>query len=167
MVMPVDMFMKMKGDKSGVIQGESRDGDKELKDTIIVLKWSWGMVAPMDVATAHRSGRSQILPFTFTKFIDRATPTLETALLSNEGILEATLTCRKAGVSGGDPVKFLVIKFENAMIQRIARSVDHNDQKFTEDITIMFVKYSENYIEVTPTGGVGAKHSSDWDVTRP
>jgi type VI secretion system secreted protein Hcp len=162
--MAVDMFMKIKGTKSGNIKGESCDTDPDLVDSIEVLKWSWGMSAPFDVATGQRSGRRQIQPFTFTKYIDKSSPLLETALTTNEEIVSAILTCRRAGIAGADPVKFLIITFEKAAVARIARSVDHDEEKLTEEITLVFGKYNECYTEITSDGGKGDRNQSadDW-----
>lgn len=141
--MAVDMFMKIKGKVSGEIKGESRDS--KLPDVIDIMKWTWGMSVPFDVATSMRSGRKQIQPFTFTKHIDRSSPMLVQALLTNEEITEATLTCRKPDTSGA-AADFFTITFEKASIARIVRNVEHTDERFTEDVTLVFGKFTENYL---------------------
>ena len=160
--MSVDMFMKIKGVKSGDIKGESRDA-KGHREEIDVLKWNWGMSAPVDASTAQRSGKTQVHNFTFTKHIDKASAILVNAILTNEE-LEATLTCRRLGVTGGEPVEFQIIKFEKAMVSKISRSVEHDDERLTEDVTLTFVKFTENYKEITLDGKVGAQPSASYDL---
>ena len=109
--MAVDIFMNMKGEKSGVIKGEARDAKH--KEEIDVLSFKWGMMAPTDLGSGLRTGRTQVQNFTFEKPIDKSTPILANALLNNEMITKAVFTCRKAGLKGGDPVEFTVAQFRD------------------------------------------------------
>jgi type VI secretion system secreted protein Hcp len=160
--MSVDMFMKLKGKRSGDIKGEARD--KVHKDEIDVLKWNWGMSASIDSGSGLRTGRANVQNFTFTKYIDKSSPVLISALLNNEELTEATLTCRRVGVGGGDAIEFLVIKFSKGSVAKIARNADHDADMLTEDITIAFQQCDENYTEITDKGKEGAHVSASFDI---
>lgn len=161
--MPVDMFMKMNGEKQGEIKGESRD--KKHKGEIDVIAWSWGLTAPTDASPNRTtSGRIQFQHFTFKKYIDKASTKLLSSAITNETIKSAVLTCRREGTSGGDPVEFLIIKFEDSRVVRMSRNEEAGDVNLFEEITISFQKFTEDYEERTQEGAIGDKVSTNWSI---
>ena len=69
--MAVDMFMKI-----GDLKGEAQD--EEHGDEIDVLSWSWGVSnsGSAHVGRGAGSGKVSVQDFSFTKWMDRASPAL-------------------------------------------------------------------------------------------
>src|SRR5215471_20732336 len=106
--MAVDMFLKLEG-----IKGES--ADKQHKDEIHVLAWSWGM---SNSGTAHLgggagAGKVNVQDLSFTKYIDLSSTSLMLSCSNGKHISKATLTVRKAGEQ---PLEYLVITMQECMI---------------------------------------------------
>src|SRR5678816_3971062 len=110
-----DMFLKVKGAKSGLINGESQDQGKH-KNEIEVLAWSWGMQGKPSLGGGAASGKATMRELRITKKVDKASTALMSALRTNELINEATLTLRKVGKT---PLEYLVIKIENGRVTTI------------------------------------------------
>lgn len=160
--MAVDMFMKIQLVKVGVVKGESRD--KTHADEIDVLSWNWGMTNPRDAATGLSSGRTQVHNFTFRKPIDKSSPVLANAILNNDELVKAILTCRKEGRSGGEKVEFLILTFEGGSIAKLVRSEVATDERMTEEFTLVFSKLTEEYTEVKTDGKIGEKTSATYSM---
>lgn len=160
--MSIDMFMKIEGERQGNILGESRD--KKHAEEIDVIGWKWGMIASRDSGPGLRSGAANVQHFVFKKYIDKSSPLLITALVTNEGLPTAVLTCRKMGNAGGDPVEFLIITFEQAAVVAINRQELAEDDRLTEEITLSFRKFTEDYTEQKVDGKIGNKASAAHDV---
>ncbi len=161
--MAVDMFIKMKGDKSGIIKGEARD--KVHADEIEVISWNWGMTGAVANYSGGKGASVQIQNFTFRKPIDKSSPILVAALCSNERIVEALFTCRKMGIKSGAPVEFTVIKFEKGTVARINRTVAHDDERAIEEVTISFQKFTEDYTEQGQEGNKIVGPSATHELT--
>src|SRR5947207_3599725 len=99
--MAVDMFMKI-----GALKGESKDSSH--KGEIDVLAWSWGMSnsGSAHVGGGAGAGKVNIQDLSFTKYIDKSSPTLDLACCTGKHFLKATLTVRKAGEQ---PLEYLNI----------------------------------------------------------
>ena len=93
--MAVDMFMEM-GDK---IKGEAQDKVMKEKGAIDVLSWSWGMSqsGTTHMGSGGGAGKANFQDLSFTKYVDKATHAIMTALAKGSHIPECKLTCRKAG----------------------------------------------------------------------
>ena len=106
-----DMFLTIKGAKSGVIKGESQDLTH--KGEIDVLGWTWGMQARPALGGGVASGKATIQELKVIKRVDSASTALMSALRSNELIQKAVLTLRKAGSS---PLDFLKVTIEQGRV---------------------------------------------------
>ena len=89
-----DMFLKVTGQRTGEILGESND--KVFANQIDVQDWSWGMTAPTAIG-GQRTGRVQIQELKIVKGVDRASTALMAVMNTNETLTTAVLTVRKAG----------------------------------------------------------------------
>jgi type VI secretion system secreted protein Hcp len=156
-----DMFLAIKGSKSGKITGESQDGKH--KDEIEVMAWSWGMQGRSDLATGLASGKATIRELRITKRLDRSSTALMAALRHNELLTEATLTLRK---SGKTQLEYFTIKIENGRVTTI--ELEAGDQAGSpalfERVAFSFNKITVNY---TPQGADGGPQGStsfqdDW-----
>src|SRR6202035_2380841 len=102
--MAVDMFIKI-----DTVDGESKDS-KHKKD-IDLLAWSWGM---SNSGSAHVSGgagagKVNVQDLSFTKWIDKSSPSLMLACCNGKHFDKATLVVRKAGEN---PLEYLTITMD-------------------------------------------------------
>src|SRR5687767_13755172 len=106
-----DMFLMIKGAKTGLIRGESDDDDH--RNEIQVLSWSWGMQARPSLGGGLASGKASVHDLTIVKRVDSASTALMSALRTNELIQKAVLTLRKAG---GSKLEYLKITVEDGRV---------------------------------------------------
>lgn len=144
-----DMFLSIKGAKSGPIKGESID--KTHANEIDVLSWSWGMQARASLGGGGATGKAAMRELRIVKKIDSASTPLMSALRTNELILKAVLTVRKAGKS---PLDYLKITIEQGRVTGL--NIEAGDREATaevfEDVTFSFNKIT---VEYTPQGPDG------------
>jgi type VI secretion system secreted protein Hcp len=160
-----DMFLKVKGAKSGVINGESQDQGKH-KNEIEVLAWSWGMQGKPSLGGGGASGKATMRELRITKRVDKSSTALMSALRTNEMINEATLTLRKVGKT---PLEYLVIKIENGRVMAI--DIEAGDTSSSpvlfERVSFSFNKISVQYTPQAPDGSAQGATSFDdeWSVS--
>jgi type VI secretion system secreted protein Hcp len=148
------MFFKVKGTKTGQINGEAED--QKHKNEIEVLAWSWGMQGKPSLGGGVASGKATIRELRITKRVDKASTALMSALRTNEEIKEGILTLRKAGKK---PLEYLTIKIENGRVMSIdleAGDVSGSPALF-ERVSFSFNKISVQY---TPQGADGGPQGS-------
>jgi len=149
--MAVDMFIKI-----AEIKGESAD-DKH-KEEIDLLAWSFGasQSGSTHSATGGGSGKVNFQDISFTKYIDKASPTLLSTCASGKHIKEATLTVRKAG--GKAPVEYLKIKLSDIIVAAYSTGGSGGEDRLTENVTLNFAKvkfqYQPQKSDGTKDGGV-------------
>lgn len=146
-----DMFLAVKGARSGAIKGESQD--KAHKGEIDVLGWSWGMQGKPSLGVGTAVGAVAANELKITKKADSATTALMSAVRSNEPIKEAVLTVRKAA-SGGRPLDYLKITIEQGRIT--ALNIEAGDSGGSAEV-VEHVNFSFNKItvEYVPQGNDG------------
>lgn len=105
-----DFFLKLDTVRGGAVKGEAQD--KDHKEEIDVVGWSWSISAPTS-ATGVRKGKAAITHLVVRKRIDSASTALMSAISTNEKIKTAVLTARRAG-SGQKT--FLKITLRNAFV---------------------------------------------------
>jgi len=160
-----DMFLRVKGAKSGVINGESQDQGKH-KNEIEVLAWSWGMQGKPSLGGGGASGKATMRELRITKRVDKSSTALMSALRTNEMINEATLTLRKIGKT---PLEYLVIKIENGRVMAI--DIEAGDASSSpalfERVSFSFNKISVQYTPQAPDGSAQGATSFDdeWSVS--
>ena len=142
-----DMFLSVKGAKSGIITGEARDTTH--KNAIEVIAWSWGMQLRV------------------TKRGEKLSTELLAALLQNEPIKEATLTVRKAGK---DPLEYFIVKIENGRVMSIDIEAGDaaNSPAMFEKVTFSFNKITIQYTPQSEDGSALAtsKFEDQWDLNQ-
>jgi type VI secretion system secreted protein Hcp len=145
-----DVFFKVQGSKHGKINGEAEDSDH--MDEIEILSWSWGMVAPTDLATGMASGKYNMHALNVTKRVDKASTALMSALTSNETLTKAVLTVRKAGKKG-TPLEYFKITLEQARLISHQVHSSHNDPAaLLEELSLAFQKITVDYVPQGPDG---------------
>jgi type VI secretion system secreted protein Hcp len=145
-----DMFLSVKGDKHGLIKGESQDNSKH-KGEIEVLGWSWGMQGKVSLGGGVASGKATIRELKIIKKVDKASTALMGALRENELIMEAVLTLRKTGKT---PVEYLKITIKQGKV--VSLDIEAGDTSGSSTL-VERVSFSFNEIQVeyTPQGADG------------
>jgi type VI secretion system secreted protein Hcp len=155
--MAVDMFLKIEG-----VEGESRDS-KHGKE-IDVLAWSWGASnsGSAHVGGGSGAGKVNVQDLSFTKYVDKSSPTLLTKVCDGTHFTKATLVLRKAG--GDSPIEYFKMEMEQVMVTAISTGGSGGEDRLTENVTLNFAKFKVFYIEQTEKGAEGAKPKFGWDI---
>jgi type VI secretion system secreted protein Hcp len=149
-----DIFLSVKGAKSGVIKGESQD--QQHAKEIDVVSWSWGMESKSSLGGGTARGKAVIRDLKIVKRVDSASTPLMSALRSNEMITKAVLTQRKAGKT---QLEFLKITIEQGRVTSltIEAGEEEDPTEIFESVSFSFNKIT---VEYTPQGKDGQAQGS-------
>lgn len=146
------------------IKGESTA--KSGKDQIEILSFSNGQSMPLTHSasnTSRASGRADHQDFTFTKYLDLATPTLCEKCASGEEIKSIKLHLWKADGKGA-PLEFLTYAFEACIITSISMGGSESGQPTdTVSFNYMTAKWTYNQQE-SAKGGKKGKSEGGWSL---
>jgi type VI secretion system secreted protein Hcp len=150
------MFIKIDG-----IKGESRD-DKH-KDEVSVLAWSFGasQSGSTHISSGGGSGKVNFQDISFTKYVDKASPSLLSTCASGKHIKEALLTVRKAG---GSPVEYLKIKLNDIIVSAYSTGGSGGEDRLTENVTLNFAKIEYAYTPQKADGSPETALVTTWDI---
>ncbi|MEI6486844.1 MAG: type VI secretion system tube protein Hcp [Sphingomonadales bacterium] len=157
--MALDMFMKI----TNGISGESKDKDKGTVGDIDVLAWSWGasQSGTFHTGGGGGAGKANVQDMSFTKWIDKASPKLQLALLKGTHIDSCTLSVRKAG---DKPHVYLKITMSKCIVSSVATGGSGGEDRLTENVSINFAKVKVEYFEQSDTGSVSAAGDYTFNV---
>jgi len=155
--MATDTFAKI-----GDIKGESQD-DKH-KEEIELLSWSWGV--NQTGTAAHGSGagagKASFSDFSFSHFVDKASPNLMKACATGEHIKGATVTQRKAGKGQQE---YLIIKMNDILITNVSPSGANGDSGLVlEQVALQAAKVDLEYKPQKADGSLDAGLHFKYDV---
>jgi type VI secretion system secreted protein Hcp len=157
--MAVDITIKIAG-----IDGESKvDGHV---GEIDVLSWNWGMsqTSTSRGGAGAKSAKVSIQDLTFTKYIDKSSPTLYLTCWNGTVRKDAVLNVRKAGEK---PLDYLTITMSEVIISSVSPGGSGGEEQPTENVTLNFVKVTVDYQEQEDKGGPkGGKVTCGWDITK-
>jgi type VI secretion system secreted protein Hcp len=160
-----DMFLSVKGARSGIFTGEARDTTH--KNAIEVIAWSWGMQGRAALGGGGATGKATVRELRITKRVDKSSTALMAALRQNEAIKEATLTVRKAGK---DPLEYFTVKIENGRVMSIDIEAGDaaNSPAMFEKVTFSFNKITIQYTPQAEDGSALAtsKFEDQWDLNQ-
>ena len=143
----VDMFLELEG-----IQGESKDA--QYKDSIDVLAWSWG-------ASRSLNKPVNIQSLNVTKYLDRATPPMLTALTSGAAVPRAKLIVRTAGEN---PLPYLRICMTGVRVESLTTGGSEGEDRLTENASLTFSTVVLAYQQQGAGGTPGPTFSSGWNL---
>jgi type VI secretion system secreted protein Hcp len=154
--MAVDMFLKL-----DQIAGESADHTH--KGEIDVLAWSWGA---SNSGSAHMgggagAGKVNVQDISFTKYIDKASPSLFLNCASGKHIPTATLTVRKAGEK---PLEYLKLELTEVLVSSVSTGGSGGEDRLTENVTLNFAKVKVTYTPQNAKGGADSGVTTGWDI---
>ncbi len=155
--MALDMYIDM-GDK---IKGESRDRDQ--KDNIDVLAWSWGLsqTGSFHIGGGGGAGRANFQDFSFTKYIDKASPALQQHCAGGTHIPKVKFLARKAGKT---PQKYLEITLDKVIVAGVATGGSNGEERLTENVTLNFAKVTYEYFLQKDDGSTASGGKYTYDI---
>jgi type VI secretion system secreted protein Hcp len=153
----VHMFIKIDD-----ITGEATDAQH--KDQIEVLSWGWGMTQSGSAHTSSGTGTGQVsvADLSFSKYVDKSTPTLIKYCCKGTFYKKATLYVLKAG---NNPLEYLTIDMTDGLISGIDTGQIGPDERLVETVRLNFKAFKLIYTpqkDGKPAAGVPA----GWDIAR-
>ena len=149
-----DIFLSVKGAKSGVIKGESQDSAHAKE--IDVLSWTWGMQARSSLGGGAATGKAIVQELKIVKRVDSASTPLMSALRSNEMITKAVLTQRKAGKG---QLEFLKVTIEQGRVTGL--TIEAGDKSGSPDLfEHLSFTFNKITVEYVPQGKDGQAQGS-------
>ena len=153
------------------VQGESND--KDFRDAVEVLGWSWGLTRQPSSGGQKRPGATRagaavtVQDLNFTHFLDRATPKLMEYCATGNRIPNMRLSVRKQG-GVEQSVSYLIIDLTNVLVSNIATSgaASSSSSRPTVDVSLTFETVQVSYTPIGPTGQGQGPIPFGWDVVR-
>lgn len=137
------------------LKGESQK--EPHKEETELLAWSWGMsnAGSLHIGGAGGgTGKATFQDISFTKYVDKTTPTLIQQAALGTHYKEAILTCRKTG--GDKPIPYLVYKFTDVIVTSVSQGGSGGEDVLTENVTLNFREFKVTYTSQDKEGGKGA-----------
>ncbi|HTM43745.1 MAG TPA: type VI secretion system tube protein TssD [Polyangiaceae bacterium] len=157
-------YMKVQGDKSGNISGGVVLKGHE--NTIEVIAVDHSIVTPTDAATGMATGKRQHKPFVITKLLDRSSPLLHQAQMTNENLKEVDLDFVSSARTSASSSSYYRIILKNARITSVRLVMPNNKQADTSTLgTYEEVSFSYQSITWTWIDG-GITSTDDANVAR-
>lgn len=161
--MALSAYLRLTGETQGEIKGGVTLPGRE--DSLEVIGFAHEVVSPRDAASGLPTGRRQHKPLTITKPVDKASPLLAQALVTNENLTEVTLRTYRPSRTGTEE-QFYTIELVNAQIAGV-RTEQLNNQypenashEVREHVTFTYERIKWTY----EAGGISAQ--DDWLVPR-
>lgn len=124
--MPFNAYLTLKGQRQGEIHGPVTLPGRE--NTMLVHSFSHQITSPRDPASGLATGRRQHQPLQILKEIDKASPLLLAAFVSNETLVDWALQFwETAADAGGGEKREYTIRLTNASIASIRESMNDNE----------------------------------------
>ncbi|MES2259288.1 MAG: type VI secretion system tube protein Hcp [Pseudomonadota bacterium] len=157
--MAVDMFLNL----GATIKGETQDKAQKAAGDIDILAWSWGASnsGSFHAGGGGGAGKANFQDISFTKYLDKASPAILSALAKGSHIPEAKLLVRKAGEG---QQKYLEMTLTKVLVTSLSTGGSGGEDKLTENVTLNFAEvkfeyFLQNEKGVTASGGV-----FNWDI---
>ncbi|KAJ3300117.1 hypothetical protein HDV03_002439 [Kappamyces sp. JEL0829] len=111
------------------------------------------------------SGKPSFKDMSLTKYVDKATPALLSAVAKGTRIPKATLYVRNTNNAAAKPLTVLQYDLEEVLISSSNIGGTGDDSRITESITINYAKVTVSYVPVDSKGTAGAAIKSCFDIT--
>jgi type VI secretion system secreted protein Hcp len=144
-----NMFLKLTGQRTGVLKGEADEPDHQKE--IGVVDWGWGMDSPSAVGGGGPTGRIRYETLYVVKQADAASTGLMVMMNTNE-IGTAVLSIRK---EGGEAIDYFIVRLEKARIVKFKIDSATSDQGtpcLTERLEFAFQSIEIEYKAQSDTG---------------
>jgi type VI secretion system secreted protein Hcp len=143
-----DYFLKLDG-----IEGESQDSKRPKE--IQLTSWSWGMSNSGSAHTGQggATGRVNVGDLNFTKYVDKASPSLIRSCAGGTIIPTGTLTIRKT--DDKDKIDYLVIELKEILVSSWQTGGSGGGGQLSDSFSLNFAEYEFKYTLQQDTGGKG------------
>ena len=157
--MALDMFMEM-GEK---IKGETQDKQFKSKGGIDVLSWSWGMSqsGSTHMGSGSGAGKANFQDLSFTKYVDKSTHAIMTALAKGSHIPECKLTCRKAGEG---QQKYIEVTMKECIVSSLTTGGSGGEDRLTENVVLNFGEVTYSYYMQDTKGSTASAGDFKWNI---
>jgi len=136
-------------------QGEATNS-KFSKGAIDVLAWSWG--------ASNSDARSpNFQDISFTKYIDRTSPSLLEALGTGQTIPSAKLHVIR---SGDTQQEYLRLCFTGLHVRSISSGGSSGEDRLTENVSFSYDTIVQRYQQQKPDGTLDQAVEGSWDTTK-
>jgi type VI secretion system secreted protein Hcp len=151
------VFCKIEGQKQGIIKGDSTT--KGLEDSIPVLSLASGVLRPFDAASGLPTGKRQHQPLALVKNLDKASPKLFIAAVTNENLKQVDCVFYRT-LGTGEAQPYFRILLTNALIVELDVSGNGMvNQGMRETVRLTFQK-----IRIESLGSGGTVAEDDWET---
>ncbi|WP_062642064.1 Hcp family type VI secretion system effector, partial [Caballeronia arationis] len=110
------------------------------------------------------TGTASVHDLSFSKYVDKASPTIVQSCCQGVHMPQAVLTLRKAG--GKEPIEYLKVTLNEVLISSHSLGFNGGDQA-VENITLNFAQFT---IEYQPQDNTGAKKggvvTGKWNIPK-
>ncbi|MDH3376839.1 MAG: type VI secretion system tube protein Hcp [Gammaproteobacteria bacterium] len=156
--MTADIFVKFDS-----VKGESQDN--VYKDAIDVLSWGWSLSQSGNTHTGGGggAGKVSVQDLSFVKQIDKATPVLGQMCCDGTHFKEASLVMRKAGK---EALEYYRVTMKKGLISSISKGASKGEDMPTEQVTLNFEEYKEEYTPQKEDGTGDAAVESAWNMAQ-
>jgi type VI secretion system secreted protein Hcp len=142
------IYMVFKGRKQGTVAGDANAAGYE--GQIVVTSVGLGMGRSVSAGSGLATGRQVVRPLVVTKRVDKSSPLLMTASVTNE---VATSVLFNYVIEGEKHSKYLTVTLTNAMIQDFDDLV-HDSGESVEKLVFNFQKCEYTWVD----GGITAEY---------
>jgi type VI secretion system secreted protein Hcp len=133
--MAFDAYLTLKGQKQGEIHGPVTLPGRE--NTILVHSFAHQITSPRDPASGLATGKRQHQPLQIQKEIDKTSPLLWAAFVSNENLIDWALQFWETAADGdGGQKPDYTIRLTNANISSVRQSMNDNENPVTRTLPL-------------------------------
>jgi type VI secretion system secreted protein Hcp len=151
-----NMFLKLDG-----VTGESQDDAH--KEEIDILSWSWGLSqsGTTHLGSGGGSGKVNVQDISFTKVVDKSSPTLVKFCANGKHMATGKLSINKMGEN---PMEYLSIELEEIIVSSISTGGSGGEDRLMENVTLNFAKFKETYTPQKDDGSPDVPVYGGWDI---
>jgi type VI secretion system secreted protein Hcp len=162
--MSIIAYLALTAAKQGVIKGGATAKGRE--GTIAVTAIAHEITTPIDQVTGAATGKRKHEPITITMLIDRATPQLYQAAVTNEILTVAKIGFwRPAADGSGTEVQYFTITLTNALIVNVTLNAhESHDPASAKGFEYEAVQFTYQKIEWTWNDG-GITATDSWQAS--
>lgn len=166
--MALNAYLRLKGAQQGDIRGSVIQKGREGRIAVIAIAHE--IVSPRDSASGLPTGRRMHKPLVITKELDKASPLLHRALVTNESIASFTLdlfAARSGGPGAGGAAGAEVLEYTIALADAAIASIrtvmpNNRDPELAKRATYEEIAFTYRRITWTWTDGA-ITATDDWE----
>jgi type VI secretion system secreted protein Hcp len=159
--MALSAYLTLKGQKQGTIKGGVTQKGRE--GSILVHSFSNEILSPRDPSSGLPTGKREHKPVFILKEVDRASPLLWTALVTNENLTEWQLKFWTPTATGVEK-EIYTIELTNASIASVREYMPDNEDPARASLPLL-EKISFVYQKIEWTWMDGAVYAADdWET---